>query len=97
MSVKRLLIAIVISSVVTFIPAFILEQPSDSGAMGTMRMVLSALGVPGFIVGFIVSGQNINDVNFVIVELTNFVFYGGLSYFVLAIWARHHAGHKSKV
>src|ERR1700688_2830027 len=92
MNIKRLLQALLANCLLTFVPEWMLKLPSDSGVVGQLKWAGSYVGVPGTFVGFIASGFQIDDINFVVVNIANLVFYLGIAYVLLSIWGRHRTG-----
>ena len=88
MNIKRLLFALLLGCILTFTPVWILKLPSDAGFVGSLKWAGSYMAVPGTFVGFITSGGNIDDVNFVVADVANLVFYMALVYLLLSLWAR---------
>lgn len=80
--------ALLLGSVLALAPGWILKLPSDTGFVGSLKWVGSYIDVPGGFVGLIASGGKIDDLNFVIVDISNCVFYSGLVYILLGIWRK---------
>jgi hypothetical protein len=85
--VGRVFAALALGCVIAFMPRVTLNFP-ESGVEGTVRLVVQCLQLPGAAVGLIVF-RNVHGISLWVVEATNVIFYSGLSYFLLATWARH--------
>ena len=61
----------------------VMKIPSDSGAANLLKWAASVMAMTGTLLGVLVSGFQVEDINFTIVDFGNFVFYFGLTYFLL--------------
>jgi hypothetical protein len=89
MKIKRLLFGLLVGCMFTFGPVWILKLPSDTGLMGSLKWAGSYVAMPGTFVGLVASGGNIDDINFVIADIANLIFYTVLVYLLLSLWSRH--------
>ena len=95
LKLKLVLPALLLGSVLAFAPGWILKLPSDTGLIGELKWFGSYISVPGGFVGLIASGAQIDDINFVVVDLTNFVFYSALAYVLLGVWEQRRTRARS--
>src|SRR5262245_52160521 len=80
---KRAIASFVVGALIASLP-FVFERlvtqlPGD----GYLQSGLGFLMLPGLILGVIVSGGNVHTYSLSIVEVSNFLFYGALTYVAL--------------
>jgi hypothetical protein len=79
---KRSVIAIVVGCLLTIVPIAVIRSISN-GNITSLTFAAANLALPGTLMGLILSGRRIDDVNQWIVGFSNFVFYSGLAYLIL--------------
>lgn len=57
----------------------------DSPMLPTIQTVLNVLLIPGILVGFALGGGPAHEVNPIVMQISNWAFYAGLSYLVFRI------------
>ena len=72
---------------------FLTLKMSDGSHDGLVRQVGLILAIPGAFVGLIAAHGRLDDINFLLADLTNFVFYFGLTYAVLILVAKAKRQH----
>ena len=86
---KRLLYALLVASIFGIAPLamFRLARPTSNEFLYWVGGIISVLFMPGFVAGFATSG-NIHVGQTWIVALGNFVFYLGVTYFILGMFKK---------
>jgi hypothetical protein len=85
---KRLASAVFIGCILAFTPGWLLNLPSDTGFVGSLKQAGSYVAVPGGFVGWIAAGgklDSVNDINFIVVDIANLIIYSGLIYILLGV------------
>jgi hypothetical protein len=75
----------------------VLKIPSESSAANVLKWIASAMAIPGAFVAALVNGFKIHDIDFAIVDFSNFVFYSVATYFMLFIRARSRVKTQEKI
>lgn len=82
---KRLLLALLIGCVLTFVPVTALKMPSEAGLLHVLKNGADALLFPGYIVALGLSLGRFHDIRFGVVVFANIAIYAGLAYLTLTL------------
>ena len=85
---RRFVLAFLIGCALTILPIAILKLPSDSGMVGSLKWGITNVMIPGTLVGLMVAGGRIDDINPWLSDFANMVFYSGLAYALVVVWAK---------
>ena len=85
---RRFVWALLVGCVLSLLPIAILKLPSDSGMVGSLKWGVTNLMIPGTLVGLMVAGGRMDDINPWLSDFANMVFYFGLAYLLLTVWAK---------
>jgi len=88
---KRLLLALLIGCVLTFLPIAAFKIPSDAGLSHLLKNVADALLFPGYVVALALSLGRFHDIRFGLIVFVNIAIYAGLAYFALTLRAKFKA------
>jgi hypothetical protein len=93
---RRGVLGLLIGCALTILPIAILRLPSDSGMVGSLKWGITNLMVPGTLVGLMVAGGRMDDINPWLSGFANMVFYSGLAYLLLTVSVRLKTRSRSK-
>jgi hypothetical protein len=82
----RVIGALAIGCVIALLPR-LTSNLRESGVVGTIKLAVEGMQLPGAAIGLIVY-RNVHAIHLWVVEATNVIFYSGLVYFLLAMWAK---------
>ena len=80
---KRLLLALLIGCVLTFVPVTAFKMPSEAGLSHLLKNGADALLFPGYVVALALSLGRFHDIRFGVVVFANVAIYAGFAYLVL--------------
>jgi hypothetical protein len=84
---RRVLLALLSGCLFASLPFALFEFDSESWAVTSLQWVGRCLTIPGGVIGFLVARGNVHVINLHVMYLANGIFYAGLSYWLLTIWA----------
>ena len=95
---RRLLYSLAAGCVFAFSTLMMIEFPvlSSITVVASFQRLFSILLMPGFFVGFTVSG-NIHVTNPWVVTAANFVFYFALAYLAVTLWSKLKAKSEARI
>lgn len=82
---KRLLLALLISCVLTLIPMTAFKLPSDIGLSHLLKNVADALLFPGYALALVLSLGQFHDIRLGVVLSFDIAIYAGLAYITLTL------------
>jgi hypothetical protein len=86
---KRVIASVLFALFFTLIPPAILRLDTETGFVGWCKNVVTYFMVPGTLVGLVLSGFKVDDVNMTFADIANFVFYFLIAYSCLLGWSRY--------
>ena len=97
---KRLILALVIGCVFSFLPMAAFEMSSGSWIWSQLKNAANALLYPGYAAALALSLGRFHDLSFSLVICVNVAIYTGIAYLALTLWSKFKAGggrHRRKV
>jgi hypothetical protein len=88
MNMKRIVVAVGAACALTLIPIAVMYLPFDSAFVARVKVAMSYLMAPGYVVGLLLSGRHVDDVLNIGAALMNFIFYLIVSYVVALLVGR---------
>jgi hypothetical protein len=85
---RRFVLALLVGCALSLLPIAILKLPSDSGMVGSLKWGVTNLMIPGSLIGYIAAGGRIDDISSWLAAFANMLFYFGLAYLLLTVWAK---------